>query len=65
MKQSGRIKKVINLLAVSHFFEALIAVRAARKRGENRVKYFFLTWILGVFVLVPLLRRPKVEKEEG
>lgn len=65
MEQSDRIKKMINSLAVMHFFEALIAVRAAKKRGESRVKYFFLTWIFGVFVLIPLLRKPKVEKEEA
>ena len=63
MEQSDRIKQLINLLAISHFFEALIAVRAARKRGLSRVKYFFLTWIFGVFVLIPLLRKPKVEEE--
>jgi hypothetical protein len=64
MEQSDRIKKMINSLVISHFFEALIAVRAAKKRGESRVKYFFLTWIFGVFVLIPLLRKPKLEKEE-
>jgi len=65
MEQSDRIKKMINFLAVSHFFEALIAVRAAKKRGLSRVKYFFLTWIFGVFVLIPLLRKPKLEKEKA
>ncbi|MDY6794906.1 MAG: DUF4499 domain-containing protein [Actinomycetota bacterium] len=61
MEQSERVKQLINFLAISHFFEALIAVRAAKKRGGNRVIYFFLTWMLGVFVLIPLLRKPKLE----
>jgi hypothetical protein len=64
MEQQDRIKQLMNFLAISHFFEALIAVRAAKKRGLSRVKYFFLTWIFGVFVLIPLLRKPKVEEEE-
>jgi hypothetical protein len=62
MEQSEKIKKVATQLAISHFFEALIAMRAAKKRGKNPVKYFFLTFIFGVFVLVPLLRKPKLEK---
>ena len=65
MEQSDRIKQMISFLAISHFFEALIAARAAKKRGLSRVKYFFLTWLLGVFVLIPLLRKPKVEEEEA
>ncbi len=63
MDQSEKIKKMVTQLAVSHFFEALIAMRAARKRGKNPVKYFCLTLIFGVFVLVPLLRKPKLEKK--
>jgi hypothetical protein len=50
-------------LAISHLFEAMIAYRAARKRGKSPVLYFLLTQVFGVFVLVPLLRKPKVAKE--
>jgi hypothetical protein len=63
MEQSDKMKKVFKQLAISHFFEALIAMRAAKKRGKSPVKYFLLTWVFGVFVLVPLLRKPKLEKE--
>jgi hypothetical protein len=40
----------------------LIAYRAAKKRGKSPLIYFILTQFLGVFVLVPLLRKPKVEE---
>jgi len=63
MELSDKQKKIFMQLCVSHFFEALIAVRAAKKRGKSPVKYFLLTWVFGVFVLVPLLRKPKLEKE--
>jgi hypothetical protein len=63
MEQSEKIKKIATQLAVSHFFEALIAARAAKKRGKSPLKYFVLTFMFGVFVLVPLLRKPKVGKE--
>jgi len=63
MEQGEKIKKMSTQLAISHFFEALIAMRAAKKRGKNPVKYFFLTFFFGVFVLVPLLRKPKLEKK--
>lgn len=49
-------KKALKVLAVTHVFEGMIAYNAARKRGKNPVKYMMLTWFLGVFVLVPLLR---------
>ncbi len=56
-----KMMKFAKQLPVMHAFEALIAMRAARKRGLSPVKYFFLTLIFGVFVLVPLLRKPKLE----
>jgi hypothetical protein len=57
------MKKLNQNLAVMHFFEALIAFRAARKRGKNPLLYFVLTQVFGVFVLIPLLRKPKLEPE--
>lgn len=63
MEQSDKMKKIATQLAISHFFEALIAARAAKKRGKNPLKYFVLTFMFGVFVLVPLLRKPKLGKE--
>ena len=61
VEKSETVKKVAKNLAISHFFEALIAARAAGKRGKNPKSYFVLTWIFGVFVLIPLLRKPKLE----
>jgi len=58
-----KMMKLAKQLPVMHAFEALIAMRAAKKRGKSPVKYFLLTLIFGVFVLVPLLRKPKLEKE--
>ena len=59
---NGKMMKFAKQLPVMHTFEALIAMRAARKRGLSPAKYFFLTLIFGVFVLVPLLRKPKLPK---
>ncbi len=64
MEQSDKMKKIAQQLAAAHFVEALVATRVAKKRGKSPVKYFFLTLIFGVFVLVPLMRKPKVEKRE-
>jgi hypothetical protein len=44
---------------VLHFFEAMVAYRAATKRGKNPKVYYALTQVFGVFVLIPLLRKPK------
>jgi uncharacterized protein YhhL (DUF1145 family) len=63
MEQSDKMMKIAKQLAVMHSFEALIAMRAAKKRGKSPVKYFLLTSVFGVFVLVPLLRKPKLGKE--
>ncbi|MDD3719283.1 MAG: DUF4499 domain-containing protein [Actinomycetota bacterium] len=60
---SEQVVKFGKQLAVMHAVEAVIAMRAARKRGLNATKYFCLTLVLGVFVLVPLLRKPKPEKK--
>lgn len=56
-----RMKKLAAQLAIGHLFEAMIAFRAAKKRGKNPMVYFALTQIFGVFVLIPLLRKPKLE----
>ena len=63
MEQSDKMKKMATQLAIMHATEALIAMRAAKKRGKSPVKYFFLTLVFGVFVLVPLLRKPKLDKK--
>jgi uncharacterized protein YhhL (DUF1145 family) len=65
MEQSDKMKKMATQLAIMHAMEALIAMRAAKKRGKSPVKYFFLTLVFGVFVLVPLLRKPKLDKKSG
>ena len=57
-----KLMKFAKQLPVMHAFEALIAMRAAKKRGLSPVKYFLLTSVFGVFVLIPLLRKPKLPK---
>lgn len=52
------LKTIGIFLAVTHFFEALTAVQVAKKKGESPVKYFGLTLFAGVFVLIPLMRKP-------
>ncbi|OFW56875.1 MAG: hypothetical protein A2V52_06805 [Actinobacteria bacterium RBG_19FT_COMBO_54_7] len=59
-----KMKKLPKQLAISHFFEAIIAFRAARKRGKNPILYFILTQVFGIFVLIPLMRKPKLEKRD-
>lgn len=63
MQDSDKMKKWLVSLTVMHFCEAVIACRAAKKRGKSPALYFFLTQFMGVFVLIPLLRKPKVEAE--
>jgi hypothetical protein len=63
MQDNDRMKKTLMSLGVMHFFEAVLAYRAAKKRGKSPVLYFLLTQFFGVFVLVPLLRKPKLDKE--
>jgi uncharacterized protein YhhL (DUF1145 family) len=60
---ADKMKKVFMSLAVMHTVEACIAYRAAKKRGKNPKLYYCLTQVFGVFVLMPLLRKPKVEAE--
>jgi hypothetical protein len=62
LNDTDKMKRNLAVLGVMHFFEALIAYRAAKKRGKSPLIYFVLTQFLGVFVLVPLLRKPKVEE---
>lgn len=59
-----KLKKIGMLLAVTHFIEACIAARVARKKGKNSKLYFMLTLFLGVFVLVPLRRSEPEEPGE-
>ncbi len=59
--KNEKARKVILCLAAMHAVEAPIAYLAASKRGKNPKLYAALTAIFGVFVLVPLLRQPKVE----
>ncbi len=61
MENTDSIKKILRATAIMHICEAMIAFRAASKRGKNPKKYFLLTLFFGVFVLVPLLRKPKEE----
>ncbi len=61
---SEKIKKIARQLAVMHAVESVIAYRAAKKRGKNPKLYYLLTWVFGVFVLVPLLRKPKLSRDE-
>jgi Transmembrane protein 254 len=62
MQNKDSMKKVFIAISVMHTFEAMIAYRAAKKRGKNPKLYCLLTQFLGVFILVPLLRKPKVEQ---
>ena len=50
---------------IGHSLEAPIAYHAAKSRGENPREYFLRTLALGAIALVPLLRKSKLEKEEG
>ena len=63
MEQKDKLMKIFKVIAILHVIEAPIGYRAAKKRGENPKKYFLLTAIFGVFVLVPLLRKPKLGKK--
>jgi hypothetical protein len=60
---ADKLKKIFMMLAIAHTVEAGIAYRAAKKRGKNPKLYYCLTQFFGVFVLVPLLRQPKVKEE--
>jgi uncharacterized protein YhhL (DUF1145 family) len=62
MQNKDSVKKVFIAISVMHTIEAMIAYRAAKKRGKNPKLYYLLTQFFGVFVLVPLLRKPKVEE---
>ncbi len=59
MKNSSMIRNTLVGTLVLHFFEAMVAYRAATKRGKNPKVYYALTQVFGVFVLIPLLRKPK------
>ncbi len=63
MELGEKSKKIVKQLAILHPLEALVAYRAAKNRGLNPKRYFLLTTVFGVFVLVPLLRKPKPEKK--
>jgi hypothetical protein len=61
--ETEKMMKIGKQLAIMHVFEAFIARRAAKKRGLKPNRYFILTMVFGVFVLVPLLRKPKLAKK--
>jgi len=61
---ADKMKKIFMSTVAIHTFEALIAHRAAKKRGKNPKLYFVLTQFFGVLVLIPLLRKPKLPKEK-
>ena len=61
--ETEKMMKIGKQLAIMHVVEAFIARRAAKKRGLKPMRYFCLTLMFGVFVLVPLLRKPKLGKE--
>jgi hypothetical protein len=63
----GWTKKVLKIwiaaAVIGHSLEAPIAYNAARKRGEDPRKYFLRTLALGAIVLIPLLRKPKLDEK--
>ncbi|MGQ9476033.1 MAG: hypothetical protein ACUVT4_04985 [Actinomycetota bacterium] len=61
--KNEKAKKVLRSLALMHAVEAPIAYLAASKRGKNPMLYAALTAVFGVFVLVPLLRKPKPQEQ--
>jgi hypothetical protein len=48
---------------IGHSLQAPFAYFAARKRGEDPWKFVFDTLALGAIAFIPLLRKPKLEKE--
>ncbi|MHB8894371.1 MAG: TMEM254 family protein [Candidatus Geothermincolia bacterium] len=64
MGSTDKKKTLLRNMVVIHFFEAVVAYRAAKKRGKSPKLYFILTQVFGVFVLIPLLRKPKIAKEQ-
>lgn len=62
------MKKVLKIwiiaAVIGHSLEAPIAYQAAKKRGEDPRRYLLGTLALGAIVLIPLLRKPKLEKAE-
>lgn len=64
MESNDKKMKILKQTAVMHFVEAVIAYSAAKKRGKSPALYFVLTQVFGVFVLIPLLRKPKIGVEE-
>jgi hypothetical protein len=63
----GWVKKALKIwiaaAVIGHSLEAPFAYSAAKKRGENPRRYLVGTLALGAIVLIPLLRKPKLEKE--
>jgi len=57
------IKIWIAAAVIGHSLEAPIAYHAAKKRGEDPREYFLRTLALGAIALIPLLRKPKLERE--
>jgi len=57
------LKIWIAAAVIGHSLEAPFAYRAAKKRGEDPREYFLRTLALGAIVLIPLLRKPKLEED--
>lgn len=64
MEQNDMVKKVIAVLAATHFLEALIARRMAKKRGKKPGRYFVLGLMFGFFTLLKLRKIEKVTEAE-
>lgn len=60
METTGTAKKVVAVIAVGHFIEALFARRMARRRGKSPALYFVATLFVGFPIL---LRLRKIEPE--
>ena len=52
-----QLRVVLVFLAITHFFEAMTAVFVAKKKGENPIICFGKTLFMGVFFLIPLVKK--------
>jgi hypothetical protein len=57
------LKIWIAAAVIGHSLQAPFAYSAAKKRGEDPWKCVLDTLALGAIALIPLLRKPKLEKE--
>jgi hypothetical protein len=56
------LKVWILAAVIGHSLEAPFAYHAAKKRGLDPREYFLRTLALGAIVLIPLLRKPKLDQ---